>query len=52
MKCPVPCSECGEVVELHTIHFRVRCDCHPDDTCQHGICDECLDEYLEADEEE
>lgn len=40
------CSECPNVVELDSLHFHVRCDCHPDDSCTHGICDECLDEYL------
>lgn len=49
MRCPCPCYECGDVVELSDLSFRVRCDCHPDDGCEHGICDECLTAYVEED---
>lgn len=52
MKHPTQCSECEEVVELHALHLRVRCDCHPDDHCDHGICDACLDEYATPPEDE
>jgi hypothetical protein len=37
MKRPTQCSECENIVELSAIHFRVRCDCHPEEYCQHGI---------------
>ena len=52
MKCPVPCQICEEVVELAALHFRSICECHPDDTCEHGICDECLDEFFEDEVED
>lgn len=45
----VTCAECGKDFPLADIHLRVRCDCHPDDECEHGICDVCLDEYMKDD---
>ena len=44
MKCPVPCSKCGEWIELHDAHFTFepgQCS----STC--GLCDECFEEYEE-----
>ena len=49
MKCPTPCHRCGDEVELHDLHFRTtlcRCDELGSDHCDHGVCDDCLDDIL------
>lgn len=47
MKCPTPCYRCGEIVELDGLHFNTGigdCNCGVDESCTHGICDECFNE--------
>jgi hypothetical protein len=43
MRCPTPCRNCGDVVELSDLHFHVLayCDCSPGGGCVHGLCEEC-----------
>lgn len=51
MKCPSPCSICGEIVELDALHFYTcECDCGADgqSACTHGVCEDCY--YDERDE--
>jgi hypothetical protein len=46
MKCPVPCDVCGEIIELDAAHFQTNyCGCRGMDSCTHGVCDQCLDDY-------
>ena len=53
MKCPTPCYQCKDIVELHHLHFRTTlCDCSvnaPLGECSHGICDDCF--YSEDEED-
>lgn len=49
MKCPTPCYCCNQIVELHDLCFYsgIVCDCQADGECEHGICDECIEEYVQ-----
>lgn len=45
MDCPVSCTGCGRMVELHDCTFQTEyCDCGPWETCQHGFCSKCCEE--------
>jgi len=42
MDCPVMCTNCNVVVELWDLNFHMDCSCVIWETCDHGICDNCL----------
>lgn len=46
---PVPCSQCGKIIELNDSNFWTpACDCSRFSSCSHGLCDDCNDEWTEV----
>lgn len=47
MDCPVPCTRCGDLIELARALFYTKyCGCPLAGGCEHGICHNCLEEVI------
>lgn len=42
------CYSCGDYVEWNTMTWRVACTCKEGQSCDHPVCEDCTEEYEEA----